>query len=129
MATEINTIKQWFVTGAKPTQAQFWAWLESYRHKDEAILISEIQGLASALGAKLDVTALAAQLSNYYTKTETDANIQTKITELVDSSPEVLNTLNELAIALGNDPNFATTITNLIATKLDAESTIDGGTI
>lgn len=36
---------------------------------------------------------------------------------LVDSAPETLNTLNELAAALGNDPNFATTIVTLIDTK------------
>ncbi|HFO7208481.1 TPA: phage tail protein [Escherichia coli] len=36
---------------------------------------------------------------------------------LVDSSPEALDTLNELAAALGNDPNFATTITNALAGK------------
>lgn len=36
---------------------------------------------------------------------------------LVDSSPEALDTLNELAAALGNDPNFATTITDALAGK------------
>ncbi|EIQ2078917.1 prophage tail fiber N-terminal domain-containing protein [Escherichia coli] len=36
---------------------------------------------------------------------------------LVDSSPEALDTLNELAAALGNDPNFATTVTNALAGK------------
>ncbi|WP_202049206.1 phage baseplate upper protein [Bacillus glycinifermentans] len=36
---------------------------------------------------------------------------------IVDSAPETLNTLNELAEALGNDPNFATTMTTLIGTK------------
>lgn len=39
------------------------------------------------------------------------------IASLIDSSPEALNTLNELAQALGNDPNFATTITNALAGK------------
>lgn len=39
------------------------------------------------------------------------------ITSLIDSSPEALNTLNELARALGNDPNFATTVTNALAGK------------
>lgn len=39
------------------------------------------------------------------------------ITSLIDSSPEALNTLNELAQALGNDPNFATTVTNALAGK------------
>lgn len=39
------------------------------------------------------------------------------IASLIDSSPEALNTLNELAQALGNDPNFATTVTNALASK------------
>jgi len=44
--------------------------------------------------------------------------INTAIASLVDSSPAALDTLNELAAALGDDPNFATTITNSIATKV-----------
>ena len=48
-------------------------------------------------------------------KTYTD----TKIASLVDTAPETLDTLNELAQALGNDPNFATTVTNQIGTKVD----------
>lgn len=39
------------------------------------------------------------------------------IAKLVDSSPETLDTLNELAKALGDDPNFATTVTNALAGK------------
>lgn len=42
-----------------------------------------------------------------------------KIAEIVDSAPETLNTLNELAAALGNDPNFATSIMALIGGKAD----------
>lgn len=42
-----------------------------------------------------------------------------KIAALVNSAPEALNTLNELANALGDDPNFATTITNEIGKKVD----------
>jgi len=45
--------------------------------------------------------------------------VQTAIAALVASAPGTLDTLKELAAALGNDPNFATTITNLIAEKLD----------
>jgi hypothetical protein len=37
----------------------------------------------------------------------------------------VLDTLEELAKALGNDPNFATTVTNLLGTKLDRQQVID----
>lgn len=39
------------------------------------------------------------------------------VSALVDSAPETLNTLNELAAALGDDANFATTVTNSLATK------------
>lgn len=42
----------------------------------------------------------------------------TEVAKLVDSSPETMNTLNELAKALGDDPNFATTMSNEIGTKL-----------
>lgn len=45
MATPINTIKDWFKTGKFPTQPQFWAWLDSYRHKDEKVPVAEIDGL------------------------------------------------------------------------------------
>ena len=39
--------------------------------------------------------------------------ITTQVTaKLVDGAPETLDTLNELAAALGDDPNFATTVTN-----------------
>lgn len=43
----------------------------------------------------------------------------TKVASLVESAPETLDTLKELAGALGNDPNFATTVSNQIGSKLD----------
>ena len=61
-----------------------------------------------------------------------DANVEQivdeKIAELVDSAPETLNTLNELAAALGEDPNFATTITEELsnkANKAEVDSKVD----
>ena len=51
---------------------------------------------------------------------QTASQVSSAISSLVDSAPETLNTLNELAAALGDDPNFATTITNQIARKADA---------
>lgn len=44
--------------------------------------------------------------------------VDTEITNLVDSAPAALDTLNELAAALNDDANFSTTVTNSIATKL-----------
>ena len=51
--------------------------------------------------------------------------VDTEVAALVDSAPGTLDTLNELAAALNDDPNFSTTITNSIATKLP----LAGGTM
>lgn len=49
--------------------------------------------------------------------------VDDKIKALVNSSPELLDTLYELAAAINNDPNFATTITNLISGKVSKTDT------
>ncbi|EMW36613.1 prophage tail fiber N-terminal domain-containing protein [Escherichia coli] len=50
-------------------------------------------------------------------ETANAAFVRKLLAALVDSSPEALDTLNELAAALGNDPNFATTVTKALAGK------------
>jgi hypothetical protein len=45
--------------------------------------------------------------------------VNTAISNLIDAAPGLLDTLNEIAAAIGDDANFATTITNALATKLD----------
>ena len=59
----------------------------------------------------------------YYKKAEVD----TKIANLVDSAPETLNTLNELAAALGDDPNFASSIATTIGTKANKDGSNASG--
>lgn len=49
----------------------------------------------------------------------TEAYVNTQVANLVDSSPDALNTLNELSEALGDNPNFATTVATQIGTKVD----------
>ena len=49
----------------------------------------------------------------------TESYVDTKVASMVDSAPETLDTLNELAAALGDDPNFATTVANQIGNKVD----------
>ena len=53
----------------------------------------------------------------------TSAYVDNKVSTLVDSAPATLDTLNELAAALGDDANFSTTITNLIGTKWTQNNT------
>ena len=54
-----------------------------------------------------------------------DQDVTDAVADLVDSAPGTLDTLNELAAALGDDPNFATTTTNNLAGKLN----LSGGTM
>jgi hypothetical protein len=57
----------------------------------------------------------------------TKGYVDSSIAALLDSAPGALDTLNELAAALGDDPNFATTVTNEIATKVSkAGDTLTG---
>lgn len=60
----------------------------------------------------------AAQTVNN-TQIATTAYVKSALAALVGSSPAALDTLNELAAALGNDPNFATTMTRALAGKMD----------
>ena len=62
------------------------------------------------------ITGLGTPSAN--TDAATKSYVDTSISNLVDAAPGTLDTLNELAAALGDDPNFATTITNSIATKV-----------
>ena len=71
-------------------------------------------------GATIDTDSVAVTQigADNSTKIATTAFVQNRISTLINSSPSALDTLNELATALGNDENFATTVTNSIATKL-----------
>lgn len=88
----------------------------------------------------VDAETLDSQNSSYYldynnfsntpsipslTGYATETYVNTSISNLANSAPATLDTLNELAAALGDDPNFATTVTNSIASKLP----LSGGTL
>ena len=64
------------------------------------------------------VTATTQSAGDASTKVATTAYTDTAISNLVDSSPSALNTLNELAAALGDDANFSSTVNTSIAAKL-----------
>ena len=80
-------------------------------------------------GLNMDASS-AATITNLTSPTNagdaaTKGYVDTSISNLVASAPGTLDTLNELAAALGNDASFATTVTNSIATKL----ALAGGTM
>jgi len=75
--------------------------------------------------ADVTLTTATQSASDNTTKIATTAYVTTAIANLADSAPSTLNTLNELAAALGDDANFSTTVTNSIAAKLP----LAGGTL
>ena len=92
--------------------------------------ITDTSITAAKLHATLDltgktVTVATATAGDNDTTVASTAFVSTAISNLADSAPSTLNTLNELAAALGDDANFSTTVTNSIATKLP----LSGGTM
>ncbi len=79
--------------------------------------------LASPALTGVPTAPTAAQGTNN-TQIATTAYVRAAISALVGSSPEALDTLYELAAALGNDPNFATTMTNALAGKQPLDATL-----
>ena len=93
----------------------------------DAEVAGEIQSLRAAdtdlKEKKADVSYVNAEMDKRYTKEQvyTKEEVLRQIEELIGSAPETLDTLKEIADALGNDPNFAGTIMNTLAGKVDRE--------
>ena len=107
---EVSDIKDNSITDAKLNSTKLDGIADSannYSHP-AAHTVSEVTGLQGLLDGKT-----------------TETYVNTQVAALVASSPATLDTLNELAAALGNDPNFATTTANSIGTKLP----LAGGTM
>lgn len=79
--------------------------------------INEVAAAVGGAGAVID-DDVTSSLS-VWSSAKTDAGVKAAIAALVDSAPEALDTLRELADALGDDPNFAATVTAAIGGKAD----------
>lgn len=75
--------------------------------------------VATASKPGLMAAADKSKLDSSYTKAQADAAISKAVNDLINGAPDALDTLNELAAAMGDDPNFATTVTNALAGKVD----------
>lgn len=104
--------------------------------------LNYVDGVTSSIQTQLDnkaplaspaltgvPTAPTAAANTNTTQIATTAYVQTEIADLIASAPGALDTLDELASALGDDANFATTVTNSIATKAPLASPTFTGTV
>ena len=123
-AAEIADAVPWSGITGKPT---------SFTPSSHSHSIAQITGLQTALDAKAPLaspaltgspTAPTATAGTNTTQIATTAFVAAAIGALIDAAPGAMDTLNELAAALGDDPNFATTVTNALAGKLTAASNL-----
>ena len=92
-------------------------------------MTTKIRLLHDTVGIPTGAVAVTQSASDNTTKVATTAYVTTALANLADSAPSTLNTLNELAAALGDDANFSTTVTNSIATKAPLNGPTFTGTI
>ena len=90
-------------------------------------VISNVDNLQTSLDAKAPLaspaltgtpTAPTASADTSTTQIATTAFVQQELAELIDSAPNTLNTLNEIAAAINDDPNFNTTVTTSLSNRL-----------
>lgn len=84
----------------------------AYFNGADSAALTTLTAFARSLLASFDAAAARVILG-----VVTQAQVDASIAALVDSSPTLLDTLNELAAALGDDPNFAATVTAALASK------------
>lgn len=101
-------------------------------------IISDVADLQSSLDSKASLnsptfsgipTVPTANSGTNSTQIASTAFVRNEISNLVASAPSTLDTLNELATALGNDPNFATTVTNNLAGKANISGATFTGSV
>lgn len=103
--------------------------LASLTTTDKSSLVAAINEVRAGIaGAGATIDDVTASSITVYSSTKTNAQIAAATAALVASSPTALDTLNELAAALGNDPNFATTIGTALGSRVrfDASQTLTG---
>ena len=114
MATvDRNTLKQWFVRGARPTAEQFGAWIDSFFHKGDKVPATSVDGLQAAFDAKADRKAL-----------DTVSGLVQEIRDDLNSETGTLNTLASQTyaakVAANNAAALAQEATQAAADATDA---------
>lgn len=105
----------------------------SKKYASENTMLYFWQKIKAKLGNKVDkvegkglsTNDLTNELLSTIQNAATQQDIDDAIAALVNQSPAALDTLKELADALGNDANFATTMTNALANKLEASDLVE----
>ncbi|KIC03703.1 hypothetical protein OA88_01925 [Flavobacterium sp. JRM] len=110
----LNTIKNWFRTGFKPTQNQFWDTWDSFRHKYEKVPVKDVEGLDELLLTKADKVVLNNHLADknaHAPQVNTDWNSDSGFSQLLNK-PE-FKTINGEAIVGTGDISIDSSLQDL----------------
>lgn len=113
-----NTIRNWFRTGLRPSQAQFWASWDSFWHKDEMIPVSKINNLQNVLNVKADQEALQNHLDNPNAHADLFSQIKT-------TGRFLINRNNVMMFA--NEPLLGDIVTGMVEGEYLNAGTFYGG--
>lgn len=104
-------------------------WMTPLRVAQAIVALATIAAASETVAGKVELATSAETVTGTDTVRATHpagvkAAISAAIAAIVDSSPTTLDTLNELAAALGDDPNFATTVMTLLGGKQPLDATL-----
>jgi hypothetical protein len=100
----LNTIKNWFRTGLKPTQNQFWDTWDSFRHKYEKVPVKDVEGIDELLLSKADKVVLNNHLTDknaHAPQVNTDWNSDSGLSQLLNK-PEFKTINGEGIVGTGD---------------------------
>lgn len=102
--------------------------LNALNTTDKTNLVAAINEIEAAVSAASGINDATTGTTSTWSSTKIDSEIDAQVSSLVDGAPGTLDTLNELAAALGDDPNLATTLSNQIANRVryDAAQSLTG---
>lgn len=114
------------LTPTAAPEAAWWAALEAAELGGGGSGWTPVDGTESVKGVVQLASTAEATAGTNTSKAVTPAGLTARVAALVNSSPAALDTLNELAAALGNDQNFATTMANALAVRMVQASGVTG---
>lgn len=123
VATEVKSIRTLVNGNASDLSA-----LTTTAKSNLVLAVNELKAALDDIDVTAQVQALIDDVNTstttVWSSSKTQSEIDAAVASLVDGAPALLDTLNELAAALGDDASFATTVANSIATKADDSSVV-----
>jgi len=132
----LSTIKNWFKTGLKPTQQQFWDTWDSFWHKDESIPVAKIEGIDNLLNQKANKSVVDNHLTDSNAHAEKFSTKEDKskkgqaggyapLDEFVKISPDYLPIVDDLATG-GTDKILSAEKGKALKLLIDQKRSISG---